>query len=105
MTFDLNVLTQYGALGVTLIIFATLHFRSIKAGEKREAQMAENLARARTECREDTQRLVVRVESLEESRAKDLAGVLNTCAEALRMNAHAFSIIAETESGRHEVRR
>lgn len=94
---------QFGVAVTMLTVFIGLHFRSIKSGEKRESQMRGDLGAHRKECRDDADKLVVRIQNLEDRQYKDAIGMAKTCAEALKMNAETArrQIEIGVETSRH----
>lgn len=100
MNVDLGLLAQYGAIGVMLIVFIILHFRALKSAEARETTMATQLVANRQECRDDTQKLVTRIQSLEDRQYEDTVSIAKTCADALKMNAEAYRKYSEAETQR-----
>lgn len=111
MTFNLGDLAQYGALGISLALFVWFYLRSLNTAEQREiAAQAEALRReqvlredlraSRAECREETQRLVKRIQDLEDAKTK----VLEAASEALSANSRAFERLIEHGSGGYRTR-
>lgn len=100
---DLSLWSQFGLAGMTIGALLWLHWRSIKGGEKREMQMRGDIATHRDECREDTGKLVTRIQGLEDRQYKDAVGMAKTCAEALKFHAETQrrQIELGVETARH----
>lgn len=119
MTVDLASLTQYGPLGIMLVVFIWLHWRSLQAAEKREAawQAREEslraeqatqdqarraeLAAARAECKSENDALRARITTLEDQARDEHREMLTSCMRTMETCAIAVRRWTEHETGRH----
>lgn len=95
----------YQQLGVAAALIATL-IGGIRWMATRNDKLEAKLEKASDACVAREGLLVLRIQSLEESRAKELGGLATSCndalrdaAEALRINARAFEKVVEESGG------
>lgn len=100
-------LVDLGIAGICLLGLWILVRRMLDAQEKTTGETIRNLRAdletSREQCRTDTERLVGRINQLEDRSHETQTEILKSCARALETNADAFRSL--TDTGRYPARK
>ena len=97
---EISSLTTYGPLGIMLIVFVYLHWQGLKDAKERELQLRKDLAVNRASCQDDTEKLVTRIQYLEDQHRQQAFLVQQATLESLKGYATALGRFAEAETDR-----